>query len=114
MINFTSQEKGVLLFLALTIVLGSSLHYAFKRYPELHDFVNLLEGDRLYPKVDLNTASIEELTRVSYIGQYTAENIVRHRKDNGLFTSVEQIKAVKGIRGKNYDLFFRYLEVSKP
>ena len=113
MLCFTPQERTVLCALAVIILTGSSLHYAFKKYPQLKDSVNLIESDRIYPKVDLNTASLDELISIPYIGTYTAQNIIQYRKENGLFTNIIQVKSVKGIRDKNYTKFAKYLKVNQ-
>ncbi len=111
MFYFTKQERTVLCVFVLVALFGAILQYAFLKYPALADIVNLIDSDRIYSKVDLNTASIEELVDIPYIGEYTAGNIVRYRRDHGPFASIEQIKNVKGIRDKNYERFYRYLRV---
>ncbi len=111
MFSFTKQEQTVLrLFIAITL-LGSVLHYAFKKYPTLHDAVNLIDSDKIYAKININTASVQELVSIPYIGEYTAENIRQYRQNNGPFTSVEQIKNVKGVRDKNYLKFRQHLKL---
>ncbi len=114
MINFTRQERLVLLALAFVLLAGSIFQYLFKRYPQIKDSVHLLENDRVSPKVDLNTASLEDLVRLPYIGEYTARNIIAYRAEKGRFASVEEIKFVKGIKEKNYQRFSKYLIVKKP
>lgn len=111
MFHFTQQERTVLSLLVLTALSGSILQHAFKKFPALADIVNLIDSDRIYSKVDLNTASAEELVEVPYIGEYTASNIIRYRQEHGLFTAIEQVKNVKGIREKNYEKFRGYLSV---
>ncbi len=111
MFHFTKQERTVLSLFVLVALLGSVLKCAFARYPTLVDTVNLIDSDRIYRKVDLNTASVEELVDIPYIGEYTASNIVCYRRDHGPFSSIEQIKNVKGIRDKNYERFYKYLSV---
>ncbi len=111
MFVFTKQERTVLFLFALTVFCGSILHYAFKKYPTLHDAVNLIDSDKMYAKVNINTGSMEELVDIPYIGEYTAANIIRYRRDHGPFTSIEQIKKVKGIREKNYKKFYPYLKI---
>ena len=113
MFSFTRQERIVLSLLALIMLTGASLNYAFKKYPRLQDIVNLIDSDRLYPKQDVNTATLNGLVRIPYIGEYTARNIINYREKNGLFKSVEQIKCVKGIREKNYEKFAPFLEIKK-
>lgn len=50
--------------------------------------------------VNINTATQEELETVRGIGPVTAARIVNHREANGLYKSVEDIAAVKGIGEK--------------
>jgi len=110
MFSFTKQERLVLYLLVLIVLFGSSLQVAFKKYPSLGDIVNLIDSERIYNKVDINTASFEELVNISYIGEYTAINIIRYREEHGLFTARDQLKNVKGIRDKNYQKFFPFLK----
>jgi len=110
MFSFTKQERLVLYLFVLIVFFGSSLQVAFKKYPSLGDIVNLIDSDRIYHKVDINTASFEELVNIPYIGEYTANNIIKYRQENGSFTARDQLKKVKGIRDKNYQKFFPYLK----
>ncbi|WP_321186573.1 MULTISPECIES: ComEA family DNA-binding protein [Xanthomonas] len=49
-------------------------------------------------KVDINTASAEELDKVlTNVGRSKAEAIVEHRQANGPFKSAEELALVKGI-----------------
>jgi len=111
MFSFTKQERTVLSVLLAVGLCGSVLRYAFAKYPALSDIVNLIESDRIYPKVDLNTASIQELIDIPYIGEYTANNIVRYREEHGPFRRIEDVRHVKGIREKNYQKFRGYLKI---
>ncbi len=51
-------------------------------------------------KININTATATELTRLSGIGKTKANQIVAWRDENGLFTTPDQLTQVKGI-GKN-------------
>lgn len=102
----------VLSLFVLVVLAGTILKYAFAKYPALVDIVNLIDSDRIYSKVDINTASVEELIDIPYIGAYTASNIIQYRREYGFFKRIEEIKNVKGIRDKNYERFYRYLKVS--
>jgi len=54
-------------------------------------------------KININTASIDELIRLPKIGPKTAERIVEYRQAHGPFQRPEQIVDVKGIGPKTYE-----------
>ncbi|NIA03701.1 MAG: hypothetical protein GWP12_04155 [Nitrospirae bacterium] len=49
------------------------------------------------PKVDLNTAGIEELEKLPGIGPSKASSIVAYREEHGPFHSVDELANVSGI-----------------
>lgn len=53
----------------------------------------MLEGE----KIELNTASRSDLTRLPGIGETKAERILAWRDEHGGFASVEQLTEIKGI-----------------
>jgi len=53
-------------------------------------------------KVNLNTATKEELLTLNGIGESYADRIIEYRKNNGPFQSREEIMQVKGIGEKVY------------
>ena len=54
-------------------------------------------------RVNINTASEEELTAISGIGQKKARAIVEYRSQNGAFSSIDEIKNVNGIGDALYE-----------
>lgn len=48
-------------------------------------------------KININTASAEELTSLSGIGEKTAAAIIAYREENGDFNSIDEIMEVSGI-----------------
>ena len=53
--------------------------------------------------VNINKASVEELTKLKGIGSAYAERIVNYRDKNGPFEKPEDIMKVKGIGQKTWD-----------
>ncbi len=54
-------------------------------------------------KVNINTATIEELMSLKGIGEKKAESIVEHREKIGSFTTIEDLKGVKGVGDKIFN-----------
>ncbi len=50
--------------------------------------------------LDINTASAEEFVKVKGIGEKKAERIIAYRDEHGKFSSVDELKNVKGIGNK--------------
>lgn len=63
-----------------------------------------------YP-LNLNTCTAEELMTISGIGEVKASSIIEYREYLGGYTSVEQIKNIKGIGDKIYEKISPYLTV---
>jgi uncharacterized protein len=61
--------------------------------------------------VDLNTASVPLLTRVSGLGSGLAANIVAYRDAKGRFTSREQLKAVPRLGDKAFEQAAGFLRI---
>jgi competence protein ComEA len=56
------------------------------------------------PKININTASAEELTQLKRIGPKYADKIVAFRKANGPFKSAEELVNVTGIGPKTIEV----------
>jgi competence protein ComEA len=57
----------------------------------------------LLAAVNINTASIKELTGLKGIGEAKAKAIVEYRESNGKFNSVDELSKVKGIGQKTVE-----------
>ena len=65
-------------------------------------------------KININTASAQELTTLPGIGPKKADAIVAYRVANGVFGSVDDIVKVKGIGPKTLDKLRPLITVGKP
>src|SRR5437764_6805140 len=63
--------------------------------------------------VNINTATSEELQQVPGIGPATAEKILQMRKSYGLFKSVDDLLAIKGLGRKRVEKMRKYLTIGK-
>lgn len=60
-------------------------------------------------KVNINTATKEELMKIPGVGLKTAELIIKHRETYGKFERIEDIMNVKGIGQKKFEKMKNYL-----
>jgi competence protein ComEA len=65
----------------------------------------------MFAKVDINTASVDQLTKVKGIGPAKAKAIIEYRTKNGSFKSVEELSKVKGFGEKAINAMKNDLEV---
>lgn len=60
-------------------------------------------------KININTATKEELMTVSGIGSVTADNIIEYREQNNGFLDVDELTEVHGIGEKSLEKMRPYL-----
>lgn len=65
----------------------------------------------VYDRINLNTATVEELMALSGIGETYANRIVEYREQHGGFLTVEELTAVKGIGEKRLAEIAPYVTV---
>ena len=61
--------------------------------------------------VNINTATQTELETLPGIGPSLALRIINYRRENGKFTSIEELKNVSGIGDNKYDEIKKYIYV---
>jgi len=70
-------------------------------------------GAKATERIDINTATVDELIGLPGIGEITAQRIVRFREENGPFQRVEDLMKVKGIGEKSLEKIRPYVSVGK-
>lgn len=106
----TKFEKSLLLLTAVfLLMLGLVSHRMAQPLP-----LTKLSAERsLTPavqKVDINTATAEELCDLPGVGEVIAERIVTFRRENGPFSSLEELLLVEGIGEKTLEEIYEYME----
>lgn len=62
-------------------------------------------------KVNINKASVSELTSIPGVGASTAQKIITYREENGKFKTIEDIKNVSGIGDSKYNSMKDFISV---
>lgn len=62
-------------------------------------------------KININTATVEELTILPGIGESSAKQIVEYRQNNGPFYSIDDLKKVKGVSHNRLKEIRKYITV---
>jgi len=62
-------------------------------------------------RVNVNTATVEQLTALPGVGPALAARIVEHRQKSGAFRSTQEVMSVKGIGEKNFAKIEAWLSV---
>lgn len=68
-------------------------------------------GEQEEGKINLNTADVSELQQLNGIGQKKAEAIIDYREQNGSFQTIEEITKVSGIGQQTFEKLKEHLIV---
>ncbi len=102
-----AQERGLIVLLAVAILASGiallipSLHHPRILpphevvVPEVHVIVPRFFSS--VPKVDINSAEVNELMTLPGIGEAIARRIIAYREEHGAFTSLDELENVEGI-----------------
>jgi len=113
MFNLERLEKKLIVFLLAALLAGTGVIVYKRSFPAGSLHIESPEGlstssvrDVLRPgkKININKASVEELTNLKGVGPALAGRIAEYRLKKGLFISIEDLKNVPGIGEK---LFFK-------
>ena len=63
-------------------------------------------------KININTASLQELMTIPGIGQAKASAIIKYRQEHGSFSSIEEVKKVEGIKDGVYAKMKEYIDIN--
>lgn len=107
MLNFTPEEKKVILFLLAIGFFGVFINVLAKLNCPVK---KLICPQVSLAKLDLNKVSLEDLIKTRCLPQKTAQRIIAYRLKHGAFVNLDGLKEVWGIGEKRYEklkgLFF--------
>lgn len=108
MFYFTKQEKIVILFLTGAIIFGLGIQWLRANGSLPVDSIKIGKKAKSVnspneKKININTASTDELITLHGIGPKIAAEIVNYREKHGKFKSIEDIKKVRGIGKKKFE-----------
>lgn len=83
-------------FLAETQLVDSLIR-AGNNYSDQGQQVQAMVRARQDMRINVNTASAEQLQRLPGIGPVMAKRIIAHREKNGYFTGIDDLQKVRGI-----------------
>ncbi len=122
----TPQEKGIAVFLILSIALGGVLKWlsfptsrltGVKLYSQStpadtasHPVPRAVSTMKKFP-VDINSADSQRLVEIPGIGPVLAHRILKYRKVHGRFQNVAELQRVKGIGPRKLEKIKRYVVV---
>lgn len=69
------------------------------------------DNNKTYQIINLNKASISELTILPGIGEATAKKIIEYREKNGDFKTINDLTKVSGIGDAKFNKIKKYIEV---
>ena len=108
MLNFTQEEKKVVLFLVMLALLGVGANFVVKQFGAGKNISCFSED---LGRVNLNSADKRLLMKVAGIGEKTAQRIIDYRDQCAGFSAIEELKGVKGINESKFAKIKEYLVV---
>lgn len=101
--GFTQDAAESYLNLAEPVWDGMKLEVPDREYAELQREQGQFGGISSASRIDLNTATKEQLMTLRGIGEARAEDIIRYRQEHGRFEKIEDIMKVSGIKTSAFE-----------
>lgn len=112
MLYLTLEERRVLVFLFLLLVIGCGLNYLKKTNSSLgFSLKDISEDIKETDKFDLNKIDKDTLICLPGIGEKIASRIIEYREKYTRFKELEELKRIKGIKPSCYERLKLYLYV---
>lgn len=110
MLPLTSRERLAVVFISGVFLLGLSLKLVFVLRPALSRHLTVLDEPSYRPRVNLNTASYDEILAVPFIGPSSAGRILRYRQTYGSIPGPETLAIILKKKPQEIERMRIYLE----
>jgi len=108
MLNFTQEERKVMLFLIALALLGVGVNFVLKQFSGRKSISCFSED---LARINLNSADKRLLMKVSGIGEKLAQRIIDYRDQCSGFNDIEELKGIKGMNDSKFAKIKEYLIV---
>jgi competence ComEA-like helix-hairpin-helix protein len=99
MFYLTPQERKFICLVCLVFIVGAFVQLLFKRdIAPVRWFKHVREF-----KININTASAEQLQMLPGIGSKLSQNIVNYRREISSFRTLDQLEDVDGMTSKRFE-----------
>ncbi len=105
---------GVFFCLLVGVFIGRNLTGAYVPVEAIVNPENkeeIISTSPMDGKIDLNTATIQQLRLLPGVGEATAQKILAYREENGGFSSLEELMNVSGIGEKKFANMLPYIKI---
>ncbi|HOY10294.1 MAG TPA: helix-hairpin-helix domain-containing protein [Candidatus Omnitrophota bacterium] len=113
-VHLTRQERLVLCYLVGVLSVGTGLQGLIKGRPDTLPREQTLPGREPGGKLDINSASEEELVGLPCVGPVMARRIMAYRREHGPFHDLSQLKEIKGIGRVTYFKLGAHVTIPEP
>lgn len=101
----TREEKAILIIILISLFLGCFIYF-FTSFKDTIKIENKTTG-----QININNATINEINKLSGIGDVLARRIIEYREKNKGFKNINELKKIKGITAKKFEKIRKHITI---
>ena len=111
--------SALVVIIVCTYLIGVNLIKRIDRVDDIKDSVPITKteqeaetelGDTVN-KININTATMSELTKLSGVGETLAKRIIARREETGIYTSIDQLLEIDGLGEAKFNTIAPFVTV---